>query len=135
MSKYLQHLRAILEADTDDFSTLLELSGLDPKVDFQYADLSGVNFGRFNYETLNLKGAITQGIRHRGRTLELPQGVSSVAKADQSEMKSLPAIAVGDLAPNQKLLFTDLVFRLIARVRHGVANRDFLDVRNVLFSV
>jgi DNA-binding SARP family transcriptional activator len=65
-SNYLKQLQKILESRSDDFAELLAISGLDPESDFKYSDLSGVDFGKFDYTTLNLEGAITGGALHAG---------------------------------------------------------------------
>jgi len=128
---YLSSLRKIMEASTDDFAKLLKISQLDPTQDFQYSDLSGVDFGNFDFSTLNLTGALTDGVKYR--STELNPSTPSVVAEDSS----LPPVPLRDLEPNVPLLFTNLIFRIISNVRRRYASAfsPSISSRTVTFAV
>jgi hypothetical protein len=63
MNKYLDKIRDVLNAPTDNFDELVRKSGLDPAKDFQFADLSDVDFGTSRLTGYNLRGANLTGAK------------------------------------------------------------------------
>ena len=58
----LKALFALFESDDDDFAGMVRRFGIDPATDFQNCDLTNVDFGNLTTHTLNLTGAILDGI-------------------------------------------------------------------------
>ena len=61
MNRYWKAIHKIIDAPTDDFTTLVEIAGLNPKTDFQYSDLSKVDFGAADLTDYSFRGADLSG--------------------------------------------------------------------------
>ncbi|QAU49098.1 pentapeptide repeat-containing protein [Bradyrhizobium guangzhouense] len=61
MTDSLRALFALLETEEEDFGRLAERFGIDPAIDLQNCDLTGVDFGALKADTLNLTGAELSG--------------------------------------------------------------------------
>lgn len=55
--KDAETFRKVLEADTSNFISLIEIAGLNPKRDLRYSDLSGVDFTDCDLRGCDLSGA------------------------------------------------------------------------------
>jgi hypothetical protein len=61
MTDALKAFFALLETDEDDFATLMDRFGLDAATDLQNCDLTNVDFGSLNADTLDLTGSYIEG--------------------------------------------------------------------------
>jgi len=61
MSDTLAALFSLLETEEEDFAVLARRFGIDPAVDLQNCDLTNVDFGHLEAETLNLTGSSIEG--------------------------------------------------------------------------
>jgi hypothetical protein len=62
MSDTLTALFSLLETEEEDFAALVRRFGIDPAVDLQNCDLTNVDFGHLEAETLNLTGSDIGGV-------------------------------------------------------------------------
>jgi chromosomal replication initiator protein len=59
-------IRAVEEAETDDFVSLARLAGLNPATDFRWANIEGVDFSYTNLTGFDFTGAKMKGCVFRG---------------------------------------------------------------------
>lgn len=86
-------VRALREASTADFATLVALAGLDPRRDFRHANLRGVDFGTadlagFDFTGADLTGADLSRARTAGAVfgdVGLDEGVSAELRPYQRQ--------------------------------------------------
>lgn len=82
-----EQLKSIRAADDNlSFTDLVALSGLEPQIDFQFADLSGISFSSCDLERYNFRGARLIGCDFTGARLR-------GACFDQCEIDRVPSVS------------------------------------------
>ncbi len=79
-------IQRVVEAETDDFSALVEIAGLDPLQDFAGANLSGANLSGANLSGATVENAIFGD----------NQGISPAMKRDLIERGAIFEDSPGD---------------------------------------
>ncbi|MFM6036224.1 MAG: pentapeptide repeat-containing protein [Sphaerospermopsis kisseleviana] len=99
-------IQRVVEAETDDFSALVEIAGLDPLQDFagadlsgadlRVADLSGANLSGANLSRANLSRANLSGATVENAIFGDNQGISPAMKRDLIERGAIFEDSPGD---------------------------------------
>jgi len=142
-----QAITRILEADTQKFTELVKIAGLDPSRDFRYSNLAGVDFSGADLSGFDFTGASIEGATFDGALIskaiftDVEVGLSQLRRAADWNLYAKgpgaidSALRMGNALISTSAMYEDFLRQQVfPHPRSDLSKKDILRHQNVLKS-